>query len=197
MRCPTSLATLHRFTEAATMADSILSIDFSAAKTGLAYGEPGSRPVLSSQSFARWQNATLDEVAAAVIQWLPQAIATYQPSLIVVEAALPPIASRNAASAQVALGFDFLPRGAANIRGIRCIPVHLSTWRSFAFGTSRIKRAEAKARSIALCKGMGWEPKSHDEADAACIFLWAGATHYRKQFDACMPLFAAAQMRAA
>lgn len=178
-------------------APSILAVDFSKRSTGLAFGRPGERPVLSSISFAKWEGASLAEASSAIIRWLPEVFATYQPDMIVVEAALPPIASREQISARLALGFDFLLKGAAHLRTIRCEEVAGGTWKAFTLGCGNLPSAEAKRRSMAVCKGMGWEATNNDEADAACVWIWACATFYRRQFDEVLPLFAKAQRAAA
>lgn len=176
---------------------SILALDFSKRSTGIAFGRPGERPVLSTESFARWEGSTLAEAASAIIRWLPGALATFKPDLVVVEAALPPAASRDQISARLALGFDFLLKGACHVRALRCVECHAGTWKSFYLGSGNLKSAEAKARSIAVTKGVGLEPRNSDEADAAGIWFWACAEYAGHQVDALLPLIAAAQRRAA
>ncbi|MGJ4855548.1 hypothetical protein ACN6KF_001494 [Labrys sp. La1] len=163
-------------------APSILSIDFSKSRTGICFGRPGERPTLSSKSFARWEGATLDEAAAAVIQWLPEVLSVYKPDLIALEAALPPIASRDQTSARLALGADFVIKGAAKLRSIRCYEIHGGTWKSAILGSGNLPSKQAKAKSLQLARGMGLEPKDDNEADAYCIWLY-GVLHLAKFND--------------
>jgi Holliday junction resolvasome RuvABC endonuclease subunit len=162
---------------------SILAIDFSKSRTGVCFGRPGQRPTLSSKSFAKWEGATLDEAAAGVIQWLPEVLSVYKPDLIALEAALPPIASRDQISARLALGADFMIKGAAKIRGIRCFEIHGNTWKSAILGSGNLPSSQAKKKSLQLCRGMGLEPKDDNEADAYAIWLYAGI-HIAKFNDA-------------
>lgn len=168
---------------------SILAVDFSKRSTGLAFGRPGERPVLSSISFAKWEGASLAEASSAIIRWLPEALGTFAPDLIVVEAALPPIASREQISARLALGFDFLLKGAAHLRTIRCEEVAGGTWKAFSLGCGNLPSAEAKRRSMAVCKGMGWEAANNDEADAACVWIWAEHEYGKFRRDNLLPIF--------
>jgi len=176
-------------------APKILAIDFSKRATGIAFGRPGQKPVLSSVSFAKWEGATVAEAASAIIRWLPEALATFQPELVTVEAALPPIASRDETSARLALGFDFLIKGACNVKGIRCIEVHGGTWKSLVLGSGNLPTAEAKKRSLAVCRGMGLEPKSNDESDAYCVWLYSVLTHAKFNDNQALSVIAKLQMK--
>lgn len=176
---------------------SILGLDFSKKSTGIAFGRPGERPVLSTVSFAKWEGASLDEAASAIIRWLPELLGTYRPDMVVLEAALPPAASRDETSARLALGADFMIRGACHIRRVRFATVHRGTWTAFYLGKGNLKSAEAKARSLAVARGVGLEPRNADEADAAGIWFWACAEFAGHQVDEILPLIAAAQRRAA
>lgn len=176
---------------------SILALDFSKACTGIAFGRPGTLPVLSSKSFAKWEGATLAECASAVIRWLPELLSTYQPDLVVIEAALPPIASRDQVSARLALGADFLIKGACHVRAIRCEECHRGTWTAFVLGSGNLKSGEAKQRSMAIARSVGLEPKNNDEADAAGIWFWACSTYAGHQNDELLPLLARARLREA
>jgi len=170
-----------------------LSVDFSKKSTGLAFGRPGELPRLSSRGFAPWEGASLSECASAVIRWLPELLSTYQPDLVVIEAALPPAASRDQISARLALGADFVIKGACHIRGIRCVECHNGTWKAWFLGTSRLKSDRAKQRAIEICQSMGMSPKNGDEADAAAIWFWACSTYAGHHNDAMLPLLAKAQ----
>lgn len=173
----------------------ILALDLSKT-TGIAVGRPGDRPVLSTQKFARWEGATLAEAAAGAIRWLPELLAVHQPELIVVEAALLPRASRDATSARLALGFDFLVKGAAQCRGMRCEEAHRGTWTKFVLGCGNLNRTQAKAQMVALCRRMDLAPQNDDEADAAGVWFWACSQYGGRAFDETLPLMAKARMAA-
>jgi hypothetical protein len=41
------------------------------------------------------------------------------------------------------------------------------------FGSGKLRRAEAKTRAIAVCTQLGWKVRNDDEAEAACIWIFA------------------------
>lgn len=154
----------------------ILSVDFSAKSTGLAFGLAGTSPVLWTRSFARWEGATVAEVSSAVQQWLPKLLATYQPDWLVFEAAIPRIV-KGQAPARIGLGFDFLIQGLCRNERIKCFPLNHSKWSAVILGHGGLSSEEGKRRSIAVAQEMGLEPKNNDEADAASMFFWFCAVH--------------------
>lgn len=173
----------------------ILALDLSKT-TGIAFGRPGERPILSHKMFARWNGATLAEAAAGALQWLPEVFAVYRPELIVLEAALPPQASRDQISARLALGFDFLVKGAASVKQVRCEEAHRGTWTKFVLGCGNLNRTQAKQQMVALCRRMDLTPQNDDEADAYGVWLWACNQFAGRAFDETLPLLAKARMAA-
>lgn len=153
----------------------ILAIDFSKACTGLAIGQPPNTPILANKKLGDAYNLT--DCSASMITWVPEMLSVYQPDVVILEAALPPIASRDQNSARLALGADFMIKGYCAHARVKCFEVAGSTWKSRLFGTSRLKTHEVKQRSIALCKAFELEPKTHDEADAFCVWLFGVLTY--------------------
>lgn len=149
---------------------SILSIDFSKARTGCAFGKPPGLPKLFHKEFGEASNLT--DCAASMLDWVPEILAVYQPDVVLLEAALPPIASRDQNSARLALGADFLIKGFCARNAIKLIEVDGGTWKSRILGTSRLKTPEVKKRSMALCKAFDLDPRNHDEADAFAVWLY-------------------------
>lgn len=47
------------------------------------------------------------------------------------------------------------------------------TWRAVVLGEGKLKAAVAKTRAVAVTAQLGWNPQGHDEAEAACLWLWA------------------------
>lgn len=75
-------------------------------------------------------------------------------------------------------GLRFETARACEMRGIRCQTVELGKWRSHFIGTSQapkpIQKAKKgpawlKARAIEECRKRGWNPKTHNEAEALGI----------------------------
>lgn len=155
----------------------ILTIDFSAESTGLAFGVPGAAPpVLWSRSFARWEGATVAEVSSAVQRWLPRLFKAYEPDWIIFEAAIPRIV-KGQMPARFGLGFDFLLQGMCHVNQIKCMPLNHSKWTATVLGHGGLPTKEGKRRSLAVAEEMGLSAKNDDESDAACMFYWFCAVH--------------------
>jgi len=88
---------------------------------------------------------------------------------IVVEAPLPPQAQTHANTARIQLGLAFLVEVFAYRRSIpiREAPAHAV--RKAMIGTARVSKDEV----VAWCRGQGWEPRTHNEADALCLWSYA------------------------
>lgn len=150
----------------------VLALDFS-TRTGIAFGRPGDVPILAREEFARWDGATEGEVASAVMRWIPGALAVYKPDLVVIEGALPHWVLKSKAAARIAIGGAFVIHGQCNIAGVRCIEVRPDDWHADIFSTARVKREDAKKKAKQIAEAFGVQPKSDDEADAFCLWLYS------------------------
>lgn len=169
----------------------ILAIDFSPSSTGLALGAPGDLPKLWTERFARWEGAGPYDVCASMIQWVGPMLALAKPDLIIIEAAIP----QNDRYARIAMGADFLIGGAAKVRGIRVEACPNKTWKKHWHGSGGLKREEGKAKSIAVAKALGLDPRNNDEADAAGVWFWAGFTYCKHRDPKLDAILARAQNR--
>lgn len=61
----------------------------------------------------------------------------------------------------------------ARNKGIPVITAMPQTWRAVVLGEGKLKTAVAKTRAVAVTAQLGWNPQGHDEAEAACLWLWA------------------------
>lgn len=170
----------------------ILAIDFSKGSTGLAWGQPGDLPRMTTRSFSSGLGGDdIGSTAASVIIWIGDALKIYQPDLVVIEAALP----KNDRFARIALGADFLIRGACKIRSVRCEQANNKEWKTFFHGAGGLSRSEGKARSLAVSRALGLEPKNDDEADASGIWFWTCNKFGFKLTDAQVAAMAKAQRK--
>lgn len=152
---------------------SMLILDFSKKNTGVAFGRPPHMPKLFSKSFG--EDSTLTECAGALSVWFAEMLAVYKPDIVGIEAALPPIASRDQYSARLGLGADFMIKGLCYRAGVRCIEIDGNKWKSRILGTSRLKSEKVKARSKAVARAFsayGLVSRNNDEADAFCMWLY-------------------------
>lgn len=145
----------------------LLSLDWSKANTGICVGCWGERPTLTSISFGKDDDLT--RAAASVIAWFPDALKVFKPEIVVLEAAF---STGGGIATRLAFGADFFIKGCCSLAGIRMDEVHNSTWKRDIFGSANLKSEDAKKKSVQIAKEFGMEPKSHDEADAFCIWLW-------------------------
>jgi hypothetical protein len=172
----------------------IIALDI-AKQAGIAIGRPGQRPTLSTRRLAKWEGATLDEAYGAALDWCVELLA-FKPSLIVIEAPLPGHAGRRTEDVALAFGLQAIVRGAARNRGVRVELGNIGVWRKFVLGHGNLPSAEAKSRTLATCRRLGWSPANLDEADAAGLWIWACAEFAGHQADHLLPLLAKARSAA-
>jgi hypothetical protein len=159
---------------------SILAIDC-ATQCGLASGEPGGTPRLETVNFGDSGDNHL-EVGAQCLKWIAFRLSDDRPDEIWMEE---PLAfsgkeGETSAASRVRLnGLYMIIGAAARLKGVPVHPVKITTARKGFLGHGGLKRAVAKKRSRAMCRLLGWNPMNDDEADAGCIFWFAGLAHGR------------------
>ena len=70
-------------------------------------------------------------------------------------------------------GLYMIIGSAARLKGVPVHPVRITTARKAFVGHGGLKRPDAKRRSRAMCRLLGWNPMNDDEADAGCIWWFA------------------------
>ena len=155
----------------------ILAID-AASQCGLAYGEPGSTPVL--ESIALRKDETDDEVdifGRAHMLIYKRLEEADLPTLIVIERPIPSSKIKNNkttdAGQMILKGIYAIFAGAARAHCIPVWPANIQKWRKYSLGAGNLTTADAKRKSVALCKHLGWHAIDDNAADAAGIWLWA------------------------
>ncbi len=156
----------------------LLTID-AATQCGLAAGEPGERPVLSTVNFGEIGDNQL-EVGARCLRWIAHLLKDDRPDQIWIEEPMPFGGKEGQSSAQSRIrlqGLVMVIGSAARLKGVPVHMVRITTARKGFIGHGGLKRDIAKRRSRAMCRLLGWEPKNDDEADAGCLFWFASVAN--------------------
>ena len=149
----------------------VLTLDL-AARTGWAYGHAGAP---APRGYGVWDIGSAARgghgaVLATLADWLGDAFKLYRPSLVVMEAPLPPQAQTHANTARLLLGYCSVVelicyRWSILLREQGARDVRLRT-----IGKSRLEKPEI----VQWCRGRGIDVTDHNAADA--IVLWYFAT---------------------
>lgn len=153
----------------------ILAVD-AATQTGVCDGPIGETPIFETVIFGDSGDSHL-EVGAQALKWIAYRLKHNRPDQMWIEEPLSFEGSKgvtNRASLVRLNGLYMLFGAAARLKGIPVHPVLISSARTKFLGHGRLKRHEAKKRSRAMCRLLGWNPVNDDEADAGCIW-WFGS----------------------
>jgi Holliday junction resolvasome RuvABC endonuclease subunit len=164
----------------------IVALDL-ASQTGVAVGEPASKPILFTEKLGL-SGCHHGERMAEAMRMMNRIIKQYEPSLIVLEAPLK-LPGTRADIEQVLMGLRGCVMGVAHMHHIQFEQHAVQTIRKHFIGHGRLKRKAAKAATIARCKQLGWNPRNDDEADAAALWDLACSHTSRAHSLAGTPLF--------
>lgn len=148
------------------MPSTILALDV-AICTGVAEGEPGTTPNIFSIDFGRGKDS--GDIFAAAIKFARRTFETAPPRLLILESLVPQY------DKTIQCGIWSIMEGHARLNGVPVREAPIQTWRAFVLGNGRMPKREAKTRAIQVCTTLGWKVRNDDEAEAACIWLWACA----------------------
>lgn len=163
----------------------ILAIDL-ATHTGFAYGMPGEAPQLWSMNFKR--DGDLHDFYGNLTAYMATFMRDNPVKLVAIEEPIAPSAMSGRTTHDVTVmtiaGFAIVI-GIVKCKRIPFQPVRVETWRRHFIGIGRLthiehsgeRRKEGKRLVEQRCKLLGWKPQNDNEADAAGIHDWAGATH--------------------
>ena len=153
-----------------------------ASSTGVADGPIGGAPNLSTQRFARPDDARWDGAGRAAL-WMAERLAISLPLAVYIEAPVPHGGMKGKTNSRTLGLLNELATGCAAICKARRVPVYpanVSTIRAWFLGQGNMRGDDAKREAYRVATMIGWEPKNHDEADAAAGFHWACALHDRR-----------------
>lgn len=163
----------------------ILAIDL-ATHTGLAYGVPGTVPHLWSENFKR--DGDLHDFYGNLTAYIATFVRDNVVKMLAIEEPIAPSAmagrSNHDTTMMTIAGFAIVI-GIIKCKRIPYQPVRVETWRKHFIGVGKLRhiensgerRKEGKRLVEQRCKVLGWKPQNDNEADAAGIWDWAGATH--------------------
>lgn len=143
-----------------------------ASTMGVCEGVPGQRPRLYT---VRLGSPDDDHAAAFAksIKWMAQRLLVSRPDWIVIEAPIPAAAmsgGTNANSLAKLWGLAACIEGTARAKNVLVRRVNIQKVRKNFIKHGNLKGPEAKRRTVALCRALGWEPPNHDAADAAACW---------------------------
>lgn len=152
-----------------------------ASVTGVADGEVGGTPVLSTINLTRPGDHEWEAGGRAAL-WMAERLAKSLPRAVYIEAPISPGAMRGRTNAKTLLMLNGLAWSFASIAWLRRVPVRsvaVSTVRKWFIGSGRMPSVQAKRACFEYARMLGADPKNLDEADAAAGWYWAAALHGR------------------
>ena len=170
----------------------IMALDISSRAMGVCEGRPGEKPRFETVRLKR-PDDTAEDACAAAIGWAANRFLNFPPDRLVVERRVSTFMpmkedeegklrpTSNPATMELLVGLQLSIRGCAKRVGIRNVPGHgtdgyavsVSTARKAFLGKGNLKSGDAKRAAMHVCRLLGWEPQNEDEADAACVWVWA------------------------
>lgn len=152
----------------------ILALD-AATQTGVCSGRVGETPRFETVNFGDSGDSHL-QCGARALKWIAHRLIDERPDQVWIEEPLSfegATGKTNRASLVRLNGLYMLFGAAARLKGIPVHPVLVSSVRRGFIGHGRLKSAEAKRRTRAMCRLLGWTPANDDEADAGAIWWFA------------------------
>lgn len=175
--------------------ETILALDL-ATTTGWCVGQAGGKPTYGSHRIAP-QGAGSGEVFGQFLKWLHDMVAVHSPRVIVYEAPLAPSLLRGKTNADTARRLFGLPAITEAIAYRMGVPVILEASvqdvRGHFIGTRNMPGDEAKRAVIARCRQLGYDPQTHDAADALALWDYCAAMRNPKLAALRTPLFEGGQ----
>lgn len=160
----------------------ILALDV-ATRMGVADGQPGERPALTTVNLGRELDTHADVFARACL-WIVRRILDQRPHKIITEQ---PVGIHDSA---LLMGLRGVMLGLARAHDVPVVEVSVQTWRRYFLGHGNLKKDAAKARAVETCALLGWgHGIDHNAAEAGGIWLWACAREQPRMVPRHEPLF--------
>lgn len=165
----------------------IVAID-PATRSGFCHGRVGQKPALLARDFG---GDDKEAVFGNAVHFFAAFLKTVSPDLIVIEVPIQAVWGKtNADTTDISRGLYGIFSGIARCKNIKTVRAEIATWRKYALGNGRLPGKAAKAASLRLCAQLGWDAPTHDAAESAMIWLWAGSQVAPRQVHRVEPLFA-------
>ena len=149
----------------------IMAFDL-ATVTGVAIGDSHSIPLCHTERLGQVgapHGARLSEALYMTSRLIKQ----HQPDAIAIEAPVIAGVKGGQDRALLAIGLRSAVVMMAHMRGVRCVEYSVASIRKHFIGVGRLKRTEAKRRTMQRCKLLGWHVANDNEADAAAVWEFA------------------------
>jgi hypothetical protein len=148
----------------------ILALDVSKTRTGIAFGRAGEKPKFIS---IRGDEISTVKMACRILIWMTDFIRVEKPDYVFFEAPMERAHGGGSIKTIIILNcLAFLVEVIAEAKSIACRKTHVNTLRKAFIGSGNTKADLAEKQIGAMCRAIGWEPKNHDEADAAVVWHW-------------------------
>lgn len=147
----------------------ILALDL-ATSTGWCHGEPGTKPQLGSVRFA--PDGTIAARGCALLDWMSDHSAFFDPWLIVYEAPLKHDRQSSQQSARTAFGLSMAVEMFCHRQGLRCMEGNVQMARNAVLGRGH----HGKQSAWEACRHFGLNPPDLDASDAWVIWRYAALT---------------------
>ena len=151
----------------------ILALDLAKRQTGSAMGAGDDPPLTASVCF---NVSSRGAVGAAYLGWLRDRLLVSQPDMVAYEA---PIMSAKAKGStntlMLLIGLAFITEAICDMKNVPVVSVTAPTWRLAFLGVGYPDNP--KAWAVAMCRGLGWEVQTEDEAEACGVLAWAHLYH--------------------
>ena len=159
----------------------VLALDV-ATSTGWAFGSAGEVPQHGTFRIDPTGD-DLGRYGVEFIKWLSAKIRELRPREIVFEAPILP-AKTNITTTRKLHGLALLVECVANLEAVPCSEISSGEWRRQFLGPyypAKPTRDDLKRAVIAACRGMGWNPRGDDDADALGLLYVANCLRNRDQ----------------
>jgi hypothetical protein len=170
----------------------ILALDL-ATTSGWALGPVGSVPSSGSVQLGRG-GADDARIFGRALTWLSELMGDGRPpSLVIIEALLPPTAQRGKTSRAVRdrlAGLRGIAKAVAHLRGIHRIEeATVADVRAHFIGDRSLKREAAKREVLRTCQRLGWSAADDNAGDALACWSYAASWFDPEQALKVSPLF--------
>ena len=149
----------------------IMAFDL-ATVTGVAIGDSRALPLCHTERLGQVgapHGARLSEALYMTSRLIKQ----HAPDVVAIEAPVIAGVKGGQERALLAIGLRSAVVMMAHMRGVRCVEYSVQSVRKHFIGVGRLKRAEAKRRTLERCQLLGWHVANDNEADAAAVWEFA------------------------
>lgn len=152
------------------MSNSYLTLDL-AKMSGFCNWTPGTKPVISNSDIELWYQHEYGHALFIHHKRLVKNIEKYGVTHICFERPIK-LKTDSVERLRKIYGLSNMVEFVCDQMGIGCSEVAINTWRSHVLTHGQLPSKEAKRQAMNIAYGLGYEPKSNDEAEALCIMFY-------------------------